>query len=210
MNTRFGFLIFNGVEELDLAGPWEMIGVWSKQFNGPKEIIAIAEQDGFITGAHGLTIKADVTCAACPPLDYLLVPGGMGTRTEVNNPILINFIKSQATYCRYIASVCTGAFLLQAAGLLAGHKATTHWQSLNRLKKFTDVNVQEKRYIKDGNIWTSAGISAGIDMSLALIADIADSETAGNVQFQTEYFPDHKQYISLQAVNEAPAYLKNS
>lgn len=210
MEEKFGFLIFDGVEELDLIGPWEMISIWGKEYNGPKEIFTISQSESVINCVNGLRIGSDYSFSNCPTLDYLLIPGGMGTRKEVTNEALIEFIRLQADNCRYIASVCTGSFLLQAAGLLTGHKATTHWKSLNRLKQFTAVTVCEQRYIKDDSIWTAAGISAGMDMALALIADVAGKEIAGKVQLDAEYFPDHKRYINLDKIETLPDYLRST
>lgn len=194
MDTNFGFLLFDRLEELDLVGPWEMISVWGKEFNGPQNIFTVSQNGGSIKCDNHLRIGSDYAFHDCPSIDYLLIPGGMGTRTEVNNPIIIDFIRAQAKTAKVIASVCTGSFLLQAANLLKGRQVTTHWASINRLKQFPELTVVEQRYVKDGNIWTAAGISAGIDMSLALIADLAGEETAAKVQKMTEYFPEGKRY----------------
>lgn len=207
MEEKFGFLIFDGLEELDMVGPWEMISIWSKKYNGPQEIFTISQNASIINCINGLRIVSDYSFSNCPKLDYLLIPGGMGTRKEVTNEALIEFIRLQAGNCRYIISVCTGSFLLQAAGLLTGRKATTHWESLDRLKKFPEITVCEQRYVKDGSIWTAAGISAGMDMALALIADIAGKDIAGKVQLSTEYFPDNKRYINVDNLNNIPDYL---
>ena len=194
MTTRFGFLLFDEFEDLDFAGPWEMIAVWSKQFNGPQELCLISESGTDITSAKGLTLKTSFNFYTCPALDYLLIPGGWGTRREVNNQKLLAFIKKQAQDCQQLLSVCTGSFLLQAAGLLHGKKAATHWGSVDRLRAFTDVAVVEERYTRDGSIWTSAGVSAGIDMALAFIAAIAGEAIAGNVQLFAEYYPQARIY----------------
>lgn len=194
MTTRLGFLLFSDFEDLDFFGPWEMLAHWSKKFNGPQECLVISEQGNDITSVKGLTVKADTSFRHCPPLTYLLVPGGQGTRTEVYNEKLIHFINEKAPACEQILSVCTGAFLLQKAGLLQHKSATTHWASLDRLRAFDDVKVVEERYIRDGNIWTSAGVSAGIDMSLAFIAAIAGTEVAGQVQLFAEYYPSSQLY----------------
>lgn len=207
MEATFGFLLFDKVQELDLVGPWEMITQWSEKFSGPNQVVTVSQDGGTVKCAQGLRVVADFAFNDCPALDYLLVPGGMGTRKEVDNPIIIEFIRKQADHCQQVLSVCTGSFLLQAAGLLNNRTVTTHWNSIERLKQFKTLTVSEKRFVKDGNIWTSAGISAGIDMSLAFIADIAGREVAGNVQLQTEYFPSEQQYIHLD--NSAlPGYLK--
>jgi transcriptional regulator GlxA family with amidase domain len=102
---------------------------------------------------------------------------------------LIDFVSSQAKTCKAVLSVCTGAFILHGAGLLSRKKATTHWGSLKRLRALCDVEVVEDRYVQDGNVWSSAGVSAGIDLMLAFIASVAGPEAAGKVQFSAEYYP---------------------
>ena len=194
MKQCFGFLLFEQFEDLDFFGPWEMIALWSQQFKGPQEVVIISETGKAVTSTKGLTLNTQTDFDGCPKLDFLLIPGGQGTRIEVNNPALIHFIKTKANQCQQILSVCTGAFLLHAAGLLHNKKATTHWASLDRLKAFSDITVIEERFIKDGNIWTSAGISAGTDMALAFIAHTAGETTAGEVQLQAEYYPQTKIY----------------
>jgi transcriptional regulator GlxA family with amidase domain len=194
MSSRFGFLLFDNFEDLDFFGPWEMFAHWSKQFNGPKELLIINEHGKEVTSVKGLTIKTSLDFVQCPALDYLFIPGGLGTRKEVDNEKIIAFIQDKAPTCQQILSVCTGAFLLQKAGLLHNKKATTHWSSLNRLRAFEDVHVVEERYTRDGNIWTSAGVSAGIDMSLAFIDAIAGAEVAGQIQLFAEYYPSNKIY----------------
>ena len=160
---KFGILIFNQVEELDFVGPWEMLTLWRAQAGGPETCLVVAPTLAPITCAKGLSVNPHASFETCPDLDYLLVPGGMGTRTEVNNPVLVAFIARQARTCKAVLSVCTGSFLLHAAGLLSGKRATTHWGSLDRLRALGDVEVLEQRHVQDGRIWTSAGIAAGTD-----------------------------------------------
>jgi transcriptional regulator GlxA family with amidase domain len=126
----------------------------------------------------------------------------------VNNPVLVDFVASQSRNCKAVLSVCTGALILHAAGLLSGKKATTHWNSLERLRALGDVQVVEQRFVHDGNVWTSAGISAGMDLMLAFIADVAGEEAAGQVQFHAEYYPAETRYGGFENREEAPAYLK--
>jgi transcriptional regulator GlxA family with amidase domain len=205
---NFGILIFPDVEELDFIGPWEMAGMWNRWAGGPERRLIVAESSAAVTCAKGLVVVPHVSTAQCPPLDVLLVPGGQGTRREVDNPALIDFIAGQARTCKAVLSVCTGAFLLHRAGLLSGKKATTHWNSLDRLRALGDVTVLEERFVRDGNIWSSAGVSAGIDVMLAFIAEFAGEQAAGVVQFAAEYYPSAKSYGGMHRNPKAPAYLK--
>jgi transcriptional regulator GlxA family with amidase domain len=142
-----------------------------------------------------------------PALDYLLVPGGEGTKEQVNNETLINFVKGQAAGCKVVLSVCTGAFILHRAGLLSGRRATTHWSALSRLGELGDVEVVQERIVRDGIVWTAAGISAGIDLALAFIESVGGEETAGKAQFGTEYYPSRQLYANFHQSPQAPAYL---
>ena len=142
-----------------------------------------------------------------PQLDYLLIPGGFGTREQVDNPQLIDFVSQQAKHCRAMLSVCTGSFILHACGLLKGKKATTHWLSLEQLRQLDDVEVVEERIVIDGNIWTSSGVSAGIDLALEFIKHEAGDGTAGSVQSFAEYYPSGKTYGVFHKDPKAPGYL---
>lgn len=191
---NFGILVFPDVEELDFVGPWEIIGMWNKFAAGPENRLIVAQRKEPVTCAKGLIVTPHVAFEQCPPLDFLLVPGGQGTRKEIDNQPLIGFISRQAKSCRAVISVCTGSFLLHKAGLLSGKKATTHWNSLDRLRALGDVKVVEERFIHDGTIWTSAGVSAGIDVMLAFIEDFAGEQAAGIAQFAAEYYPSSRIY----------------
>lgn len=205
---NFGIIIFPDVEELDFVGPWEMLTMWSKLAGGPANCLIVAEKREPVACAKGLSVNPHVSFADCPPLDYLLVPGGMGTRREVDNPVLTRFLADQAPACRALLSVCTGAFVLHAAGLLSGRTATTHWGSLDRLRALGDVKVVEQRFVRDGNVWTSAGVSAGTDLMLAFIAHTAGEEAAAKVQLQAEYYPADTVYGSTASHERAQAYVK--
>ncbi|MGV8081578.1 MAG: DJ-1/PfpI family protein [Syntrophales bacterium] len=205
---KWGVLIFPNVEELDFAGPWEILGMWSKFAGGPDTRLIVAETCEPVACAKGLIVLPHVAFADCPPLDYLLVPGGEGTRREVDNPALIDFLSAKAKSCRAVLSVCTGSFLLHRAGLLSGRKATTHWGSLKRLRALGDVNVAEERFTRDGDVWTAAGVSAGIDMMLAFISETAGEQAAGIVQFAAEYYPSARSYGGFHESPDAPEYLK--
>lgn len=206
----FGIVLFPGVEELDAIGPWEMAALWARQPGGPGECLMIGQSEAPVTCAKGLVLLPHASFATAPPLDVLLVPGGQGTRTEVNNPELIAFIRSQAIHCRAVLSVCTGAFLLHAAGLLSGRRATTHWASLGRLRALGDVQVVEERFTRDGAIWTAAGISSGIDLTLQFIAATAGAAVAGTVQLEAEYFPSTTIYGTATSNSKGAAYFRTS
>jgi transcriptional regulator GlxA family with amidase domain len=205
---NFGILIFPDVEELDFVGPWEIATMWAQVAKGPESVHLVAQTTSAVRCAKGMRVLPDHSFESCPKLDYLLVPGGQGTRAEVDNKLLVDFIKTQASACSAVLSVCTGSFLLHAAGLLAGKRATTHWGSLDRLRALGDVEVVEDRFTLDGNVWTSAGVSAGMDLMLAFIARVAGDDAAGRVQFAAEYYPNGKIYGNYTAHEKAPSYVR--
>lgn len=205
---NFGILIFPGAEELDFVGPWEMMTMWRQVAGGPCDSLIVAQENAPVTCAKGLSVNPHESFESCPELDYLLVPGGQGTRTEVNNRVLVDFVARQARSCKAVLSVCTGSFILHAAGLLSGRKATTHWGSLGRLRDLGDVEVVEERFVRDGSIWSAAGVSAGIDMALAFIADTSGEDAAGRVQFAAEYYPEDRDFGRFRNHPQAPGYLR--
>lgn len=207
---NFGILIFPKVEELDFVGPWEMATMWQQVADGPKCIV-VAQNAAPVICAKGLSINPHVSFEDCPALDYLLVPGGQGTRSEVDNVTLLDFVATRGRACRAVLSVCTGSFVLHAAGLLAGKRATTHWGSLERLRALGNVEVVEERFVRDGNVWSSAGVSAGIDLTLAFIAETAGEEAAAKVQFASEYYPSTQRYGAFHNTHpSAPAYARDA
>ena len=206
---NFGFFLFDDLEELDFVGPWEMINAWRQYFNGPTSCFTLAKNNTVIKCVNGLRIVPDCEFNDCPKLDYLLVPGGIGSRKALEDNDVIQFIQHQAQTCKAILSVCTGSLVLHAAGLLRGKKATTYWGCLEELKKQGDVRVVDDRFVRDGNIWTSAGVSAGMDMALAFIADQAGEEIAGKVQLYTEYYPDSIRYGRSHLRDDLPGYIRS-
>jgi len=190
------------------VGPWEILGMWAKYAEGPEQRLIVAQSLSPVTCSKGMAVVPHVSFAQCPTLDVLIVPGGEGTRQEVENETLVGFIAAQAKHCQAVLSVCTGSFLLHRAGLLRGRKATTHWNSLDRLRALGDVTVVEERFVRDGNIWSSAGVSAGTDMMLAFVASYAGEEAAGKSQAAAEYYPSPKAYGSFDRHPGAPGYLK--
>jgi len=181
--------------------------MWREYAGCPEECLIVAESLSPVTCAKGLVVTPAVSFIECPGLDFLLVPGGIGSRREVDNQVLVDFIREQGESCRAVLSVCTGSFLLHRAGLLSGRKATTHWNSLERMRSLQDVEVVEERFVHDGSIWSSAGVSAGIDMMLSFIADTAGERTAGMVQFAMEYYPSDLSYGNFPGQVHVPSYL---
>lgn len=204
----FGFLIFDGVEELDFVGPWEFITAWSRFLGGPAPCITIAATMAPVRCANGLVVQPDADYATAPALRYLLVPGGIGTRREADNAVTLDYLRHVGPRCEALLSVCTGAFLLHAAGLAQGVPLTTHWGSLQRLRDNGHAPVVEQRWVRSERVWSSAGVSAGMDMTLAFIADVAGEQTAAKVQFGAEYYADGRVYGDPARLPQAPQYLK--
>ena len=186
-NLTIGMLIFDDVEELDFAGPWEVFaGLYSTRSDG--RVVTISERGGSVRCAKGLRVTADHSFADAPDLDILLVPGGQGTRREVDNPAVIDWIRKVGEGCRWVTSVCTGALLLHEAGFARGKRVTTHWAFVETLRERGDVTVLDgPRYVRDGNLVTAAGVSAGIDMALWLVGQLHSPDVARSVQRYIQY-----------------------
>ncbi len=207
MIKRIGFLAYPGVEELDLAGPWEMATMWQAYADGP-DCLVVAAEKGSVRCAKGLLIAAEHDFGTCPSLDALVVPGGFSAFDEMRNERLVGFIRDSGGEDKNILSVCSGAFLLLAAGLLKNRRATTHWKVLDRLRE-AGVDVVEERFVRDGNVWSSGGVSAGMDLMLHFIAETAGADTAAEVQHNAEYYPTRRLYGSAHLSSGMPAYMKN-
>ena len=153
-------------------------------------VVSIAESERPQRCAKGMRVVPDHSFANAPALDVVVVPGGQGTRREVGNPALIEWLRKTGAQCRWVTSVCTGALLLHEAGFAKGKRVTTHWSFVEQLRQRGDVTVLEKvRYVRDGNLVTAAGVSAGIDMALWLVGQIHDPAFARRVQHYIEYHP---------------------
>lgn len=187
MSITTGIVLFDEAEELDWAGPWEVFTMAKTEGD---TVVSIAERPEAVTCAKGLRVLPDHTFADAPALDVLVVPGGWGTRREVENPAMLDFVRGVASGCTWITSVCTGAMVLTAAGLTAGKRVTTHWIALDELRAMGDVEVLEHvRYVRDGKVVTSAGVSAGIDMALWVVGQLYGVEHARVTQYAMEYDP---------------------
>ena len=196
---RVGILIFPYVEVLDFCGPYEVFVVTrldeERRLEEPPpfEVLLVAENQDAVAATGGLRVIPDRTIAECPSLDILVVPGGAGTRLEIDNEVLINWIATRGKEVETLTSVCTGAMLLGRAGLLDGRRATTHWRSLDWMRdSFPKVTVEDKLHVvEDGHVITSAGISAGIDMALTVVARYHGETVARAAARNMEYpFPE--------------------
>ncbi|GAB1533172.1 MULTISPECIES: DJ-1/PfpI family protein [Brevibacillus] len=189
---RVGIFLFDDVEVLDFAGPFEVFSVTSMENDShtPFRVETVSEKGDMIQALNGLKVQPDYSFANMPAFDILIIPGGIGARErEVHNEQVIQWIRQQMQQVELMASVCTGAFLLAKAGLLSGKKATTHWASLDRMEKeFSEVVVQKGvKFVDEGNIVTSAGISAGINMSFHIIKRLVGAEVAEQTAKIMEY-----------------------
>ncbi len=196
MTGAIGILIFDDAEELDFAGPWEVFTMANevlRQSGKPAahDVILVAERDGAVRCAKGMRVLPDVTTAKCPKLDVLLIPGGQGTRREVENRPLLDWVAKTAGGCRWVTSVCTGALLLTAAGPARGKRVTTHWAFVETLRARNEAAevLEHIRYVRDGNVVTAAGVSAGIDMALWLTGQLHTPAFARAVQRAMQYDP---------------------
>jgi transcriptional regulator GlxA family with amidase domain len=182
-----GALLFEGFELLDVFGPLEAFGHLAP--SGKCQIIMVAERAGAVPSAQGPQAIADYDFANCPKIQMLLVPGGFGTRREASNPRLIDFLQRRSAQADLVMSVCTGAGLLARAGLLDGRRATTNKQVFEwPASQGPRVNwVRQARWVEDGKFVTSSGISAGIDMALAVIGQRFGSDTAEAIAIAIEY-----------------------
>ena len=187
-----GIVLFDGVEELDAVGPWEVLSAWAQ--NHPDDgyaVTCLSQSGGLVDCAKGLTIQAHHSYADAPPLDVLIYPGGRGTRPQLTDDAQLDWVRRQREDIPLLTSVCTGSLVYAAAGLLAGRPATTHWGSLERLAELDptiDVRPDE-RFVDDGDIITASGVSAGIDMALHLIDRLVGTERAREVRRYIQYDP---------------------
>ena len=184
-----GIVLFPVVEELDFAGPFEVFASLANNGGGGR-VVLIAESTEPVVCANGMRVLPDCSFADAPALDVLLVPGGLGTRNEVNNPVLIDYLRKAGAAASWVTSVCTGTLLLHEAGFAKGRRVTTFWGFVEELRARGDVEVLDgPRFVRDGNLVTSAGVSAGIDMALWLVGQLHSPDVARQVQRGIQYEP---------------------
>ncbi|MGR5997411.1 DJ-1/PfpI family protein [Bacillus cereus] len=185
-----GIFLFNEVEVLDFAGPFEVFSVTEVNEEKPFTVYTVSENGEMITARNGLKVQPDYSIENLPPMDILIIPGGLGAREyEIKNKIVIKWIRQQMKEVKLMTSVCTGALLLAKAGLLEGLKATTHWASIEKFKnEFQNVEVIENvKFVDEGHIITSAGISAGINMAFHIVKNLLGVHVAEDTAKRMEY-----------------------
>ena len=192
-----GILIFNEVEVLDFAGPYEVFsrvrtnkGAESRRSNdsAPFNTFTVSLDDNHIKATGGLKIISDFNFVNCPDIDILVIPGGYGTRPLLNNEELLTWIKNISETAKITSSVCTGALLLAKSGLLEEKRATTHWGAIEALKSISKkINVIPNRRIIDDEVITSAGVSSGIDMAFMIVEKLFGEEVASDTAKYIEF-----------------------
>jgi transcriptional regulator GlxA family with amidase domain len=190
---RIAIALFEDAEELDWAGPLEVLATWAGHWpQDGVEVVTVAETTEPIRCANGLRVLADVTWAQLGAVDVLVYPGGIGTRPQLGQEVVRERVRALAQAGTLMTSVCTGSLVYADAGLLDGRPATTHWSSLELLASLgreVDVRAAE-RFVDDGAVITAAGVSAGIDMALHLIARLHSPARAAEVRREIQYDPE--------------------
>lgn len=187
---RIGILIFDAVEEMDFVGPWEVFQAAISE-SREHEVFTIAENNDPIACEKGMRVIPDKTFEEVSSLDVLLIPGGSGARREINNPVTVAWIRSVAPTCSWVASVCTGAFLLVDAGPGKGKRVTTHHRFIKALGERANAEIIEgKRFVCDGGVVSAAGVMSGIEMSLWLAEQLLGPEASAEARDYIAYdFP---------------------
>ena len=180
---HIGFVLFPNVTQLDFTGPLQVL----HRLPGACVHI-VSKTPESVPSDCGLGLVPNATFESCPPLDLLCIPGGFGVEDAIVDDALMAFVTKQARHARYITSVCTGAFVLGQAGLLKGRRATTHWAYHPLLAQVGAVPVHA-RVVRDGNVITGGGVTAGIDFALTIAAEVAGEEVAKQIQLAIEYDP---------------------
>ena len=190
--TSIGIFLFDGAEELDWAGPWEVLAAWSQGWpEDETEVFTFSRTDDVVTCAKGLRVLADRMWEDVHSLDVLVFPGGIGTRSQVGNESVRRWLRRLRDDGTLMTSVCTGSLVFADAGLLDARPATTHWGSLDYLEQLgAGIEVRpHDRFVDAGSVITAAGVSAGIDMALHLVARLHSPERAREVRRYIQYDP---------------------
>ena len=211
-SRKVGILVFDEVEVLDFCGPFEVFSVARldeyrrREEPSPYGVVLVAETRRIVVATGGLKVMPDHTLEDCPPLDVLVVPGGWGTRKEMHHQQLVSWIAERGREVGTMTSVCTGSMLLGKAGLLDGKRATTHWKALDLMRElFPAVTVVDDQHVvEDGHVLTSAGISAGIDLALRVVARHHGEDVARETARYMEYrYPEGNRVDEDHEVGDA-------
>jgi len=194
--TAVGIVVFDGAEELDFVGPWEVFTASAAlraeaEVDGSADdrVVLVAESSAPVRCAKGLRVLPDLTFADVTALDVVVVPGGRGTRREVENPLLLGWLRTVDATTTWTTSVCTGSFLLHASKVAEGRRLATHWGSEDRLAALGVDVVREARFVRGGKVVSSQGVSAGIDMALWVVGQLHSPVHARRVQRYIQYDP---------------------
>ena len=191
-SKNIGILLFPEVEELDAVGPWEVLSYWTRHHpDDGFAVTTLSQFGGVIDCAKGLRVEAHCSYVDAPPFEVLLYPGGQGTRAHLRDDAQLEWVRRQRAEVPLMTSVCTGSLVYAAAGVLAGRPATTHWSALDKLAEL-DPTIEiraDDRFVDDGDVVTSAGISAGIDMALHIVHRLAGLDRAREVRRGIQYDP---------------------
>ena len=191
--TRIAVALYDGTEELDFAGPWEVLAAWATQWpDDDVEVLTVSRTAEPVTCAKGLRVLADHTWESAPPIDVLVYPGGIGSRRELADAETLDLLRGLRETGTLMTSVCTGALVFAAAGLLRDRPATTWWGALDRLAEL-DPTIElrpDDRFVDSGEVVTAAGVSAGIDMALHLVARLHSVDRARDVRRYIQYNPE--------------------
>ncbi|HKP10376.1 MAG TPA: DJ-1/PfpI family protein [Gaiella sp.] len=191
--TQIAIVLFEGVEELDFAGPWEVLAAWATQHpDDGVSVFTVADSTDLVLCAKGLKVVPDHTWDTAPAPDVLIVPGGYGVNAKLEDEAFLGRLRAEAGRGTLVTSVCTGALALAKAGLLRNRPATTWWGRLDRLAELEPtVEVRpDDRFVDSGEIITAAGVSAGIDMALHLVVRLHSVERAREVRRYIQYDPE--------------------
>lgn len=192
VTRNIGIVVFDDAEELDVVGPWEVLAFWAQMYPADGWAVSTMSRDGaMVRCAKGLRVMPDHAFGTVPPLDVLVYPGGMGTRAQLRDAEVLRWVRDQRARVALLTSVCTGALVYAAAGLLSGRPATTHWASIDLLRELDpSIDIRaDQRFVDDGDVVTSSGVSAGIDMALHLVSRLAGVERAREVRRGIQYDP---------------------
>ncbi len=189
--TRIGIAVFEGAEELDFVGPWEVLAAWRDLHPDEVEVVLIGDTAEPIRCAKGMRVLADTTWDAVGELDVVVYPGGRGTRRQLGDDRIRERLRKLRDRGALMTSVCTGSLVYADAGLLDGRRATTHWSALDQLQRLGEgVEADpQARFIDTGDVITAAGVSAGIDMALHLVGRLDSPERAREVRRYIQYDP---------------------